>query len=82
MGQVINLRADCQSAHSHQGEAIMVMDMAIHEPSSRLSERERLRLLRTFDEVVPRIPVRSMCKESELSAIRRARRAGGRKSAH
>jgi hypothetical protein len=59
----------------------MVVDMAIHEPSSRLSERERLRLLRTFDEVVPRIPLRSLrSMENELSTLRRARRASGRRS--
>lgn len=46
----------------------------------RLSESERLRLLRVFDEVVAAIaprPARSV--EAELRAIRRARRAGGRR---
>jgi hypothetical protein len=52
-----------------------------HERIGQLSERERLRLLRTFDEMVPRIPTRSLrTVENELSAIRRARKAGGRKS--
>jgi hypothetical protein len=48
----------------------------------RLSERERLRLLRTFDEVVPRIPARDAREvERELKALRQARRSGGRRSA-
>jgi Ribbon-helix-helix protein, copG family len=47
----------------------------------RLSERERLSLLRTFDEVVPRIPARDAREvERELKALRRARRSGGRRS--
>ena len=47
----------------------------------RLSERERLRMLRTFDEVVERIPdgpVRGT--DDELAEIRSARRSGGRRS--
>jgi predicted DNA-binding protein len=51
-----------------------------HERIGQLSERERLRMLRTFDEMVPRIPTRSLRSvTNELSAIRRARKAGGRK---
>jgi hypothetical protein len=47
----------------------------------RLSERERLSLLRTFDEVVPRIPARdARAVERELKALRQARRSGGRRS--
>jgi hypothetical protein len=47
----------------------------------RLSERERLSLLRTFDEVVPRIPARDAREvERELKALRQARRSGGRRS--
>jgi ribbon-helix-helix protein len=52
-----------------------------HERIGRLSEREKRALLRTFDEVVPRIPSRSVrAVESELKAIREARRSGGRRS--
>lgn len=54
-----------------------------YERIGRLSERERLSLLRIFDEVVPRIPSRDAREvERELKAIRRARRSGGRRSAH
>lgn len=45
----------------------------------RLGERERLRLLRLFDRVVPAIPERPVEEvEEELEALRRARRHGGR----
>jgi hypothetical protein len=53
-----------------------------HERIGRLSESERLRLLRTFDEVVPRIPSGSAGGvDRELAAIRKARRSGGRRAA-
>jgi hypothetical protein len=46
----------------------------------RLSEPERLRLLRVFDETVPRIPGRPARQvDAELRALRRARRRGGRR---
>ncbi len=48
----------------------------------RLSKRERLRMLRTFDEVVERIPPRPASEvDDELDEIRSARRNGGRRSA-
>jgi len=47
----------------------------------RLSERERLSLLRTFDEVLPRIPARDAGEvDRELKALRQARRSGCRRS--
>jgi predicted DNA-binding protein len=52
-----------------------------YERIGRLSERERLRMLRAFDELVPRIPARdSAAVDRELRAIRKARRTGGRRS--
>ena len=52
-----------------------------HERIGRLSERERLRLLQVFDELVPRIPSRpAAAVEKELKEIRRSRRGGGRRS--
>jgi hypothetical protein len=59
-----------------------VVREAIHDFSERigrLSERERLRLLRVFDEVMPRIHARPAAEvRREIDEIRRARRAGGR----
>jgi hypothetical protein len=47
----------------------------------RLSDSERLKMLRTFDEVIPRIPNRDVREvESELRAVRQARRSGGRRA--
>lgn len=49
--------------------------------AGRLTESERLRLLRAFDELVPAIRARSREEiERELQEIRRARRSGGRRS--
>jgi len=59
-----------------------VVREAIHDFSDRvgrLSERERLRLLRVFDEVVPLVPPRPVSHvKREIEEIRRARHAGGR----
>ena len=59
-----------------------VVREAIHDFSERvgrLSERERLRLLHVFDEVVPRIPARPAARvRREIEAVRQARRGGGR----
>jgi hypothetical protein len=47
--------------------------------AGRLSESERLRMLATFDEMVPRIPKRSAREiERELAEIRKSRRTGWR----
>jgi hypothetical protein len=52
------------------------------ERVGRLSEQERLRLLDAFDTLVPKIPSKpARVVDTELRAIRRARRAGGRRSA-
>ena len=51
------------------------------ERLGRLSEEERLRMLATFDRVVPRLPQRPLSDvEAELRAIRASRRVGGRRS--
>ena len=59
-----------------------VVREAIAEYSERLGklgEGERRRLLRAFDELVPRIPPRPAADvDRELAEIRRARRLGGR----
>jgi hypothetical protein len=51
------------------------------ERAGRLSERERVRMLRVFDEMVPKIPKRPQEEvEAELAEIRAARRGGGRRT--
>ena len=50
-----------------------------HARIGRLSEAERRRLLRVFDEVIPAIPARPLAEvEAELEALRASRRSGGR----
>jgi predicted transcriptional regulator len=50
------------------------------ERADRLGETERRRQLAAFDRLVPAIPKRSRAEvERELDALRRARRAGGRR---
>jgi hypothetical protein len=52
-----------------------------HSRLGRLSESERQRLLKVFDDLVPAIPSRPQHDaEEELQEIRRARRSGGRRS--
>jgi hypothetical protein len=51
------------------------------EREGRLRERERRRLLETFDRLVPRIPSRPLREvQRELADLRRARRVGARRS--
>ena len=50
-----------------------------HARIGRLSEAERDRMLKVFDALVPRIPVRPQREvDAELREIRRARQSGGR----
>ena len=51
--------------------------------AGRLSERERLEWLHTFDRLMPASPRRSARHvDAELRAIRAARRTSGRRSGH
>ena len=64
-----------------KSEVVREAILEFHEKIGRLSEKERLRLLRTFDEMVPKIPLRDVHQvERELNQIRQARRSGGRRS--
>jgi len=49
--------------------------------AGRLSDQERRRMLKVFDDVVERIPLRQVkTADAELVAVRRARRQGGRRT--
>ena len=51
-----------------------------HQRIGRLSEAEKLRMLRVVDEIIKRPPTRPQSEvEAELNEIRRARRRGGRR---
>jgi len=65
-----------------KSEVVREAILEFYDRIGRLSERERLSLLRAFDEVVPRIPRRDVREvERELKVIRQARRRGGRRRA-
>jgi hypothetical protein len=61
-----------------------VVREAVREYSARvgrLSDEERRRILDVFDDVTPRIPARPAADaDREIAAVRRARRAGGRRT--
>jgi hypothetical protein len=62
-----------------KSEIVREAIMEFHDRIGRLSERERVALLRAFDELVPVIPTRSATEvDREIAGIRTARRAGGR----
>ena len=62
-----------------KSEIVREAIMEFYDRIGSLSERERATLLRSFDDLVPRIPLRSVVEtESEISQIRNSRRAGGR----
>lgn len=77
---VQRLRRTAASLHRPQSH---VVREAIREYTSRtgkLSEEERLRMLKIFDTLVPAIPPRPRKEvEAELAEIRTARRRGGRR---
>src|SRR6185437_16983837 len=65
-----------------KSEVVREAIMEFYARLDRLSDRERSAMLRTFDEVVPRIARRPASEvERELAEVRRARRAGGREAA-
>jgi hypothetical protein len=65
-----------------KSELVREAIIEFHERIGRLSERERAGMLRAFDELIPKIPSRSAAAvDRELSALREARRAGGRRTA-
>jgi hypothetical protein len=55
--------------------------LEFHDRLGRLSERERIAMLRAFDELVPKIPARpAAAVDRELAELRKARRTGGRRT--
>ena len=64
-----------------KSEIVREAIMEFHDRLGRLSERERSAMLRTFDELVPRIPRRSAAAvDRELADVRQARKTGGRRT--
>ncbi len=65
-----------------KSEIVREAIMEFHDRLGRLSDRERVAMLRTFDEVVPKIATRSVAAVNrELRGIRQARKTSGRRTA-
>jgi hypothetical protein len=78
---IARLRATAERLAIPQSRVVREAIRDFGDRAGRLSERERRRLLETFDRLVPAIPVRPLRDvERELAELRRARRAGGRRS--
>src|SRR6516162_6597015 len=64
-----------------KSEIVREAILEFYDRIGRLSERERVGMLRAFDELVPRIPSRSAAEvDHELSTVRKARKMGGRRT--
>ncbi|HYL34529.1 MAG TPA: ribbon-helix-helix protein, CopG family [Bryobacteraceae bacterium] len=75
------LRNAAQRLAKPQSAVVREAIQDFYERIGKLSEQERVRTLRAFDELLPKIPPRPLADvERELAGLRRARRAGGRKS--
>lgn len=73
----LNLTAERLKLAKSQVVREAILDYAAR--AGRLSDRERRRMLRAFDDHVGKIPDRSVKEVAqELQEIRRARQAGGR----
>lgn len=64
-----------------KSEIVREAILEFYDRIGRLSERERLSMLRTFDELVPKIPPRpAAAVRREIAEVRRARKSGGRRT--
>ena len=76
---VARLRRTAADLARPQSQVVREAIRDFSERAGRLSEAERLRMLRTFDETVPQIPERPLGEvEAEIRALRAERRTGGR----
>jgi len=77
---VERLRQAAARARKPQSQVVREAVKDYADRVGRLSEEERMRLLKVFDTVVPAIPLRPAARvDAELQAIRSARRKGGRR---
>jgi len=78
---VRRIRDSAEKLAKPQSAVVREAVREFYDRMGKLSEQERLTLLRAFDELVPKIPHRSAAFVGrELAEVRRARRAGGRRS--
>ena len=77
---VARLRQSATRLAKPQSEIVREAIRDYADRVGRLSEQERLRRLRVFDELVPLMPMRPAAEvDREMAEVRRARRAGGRR---
>jgi len=76
---VFRLRDAAQRLAKPQSQVVREAIDEYHGRMGKLSEAERVRRLKLFDELVSKIPARPLAEvKRELREIRRARRAGWR----
>lgn len=64
-----------------KSEIVREAILEFYDRIGRLSERERLSMLRAFDELVPKIPARpAAAVRREIAEVRQARMSGGRRT--
>ena len=77
---VQRLRATAERLGRPQSQVVREAVTEYAARSGRLSDSERVALLRVFDRVVPAIPPRPAAQvDAELRALRASRQAGGRR---
>jgi hypothetical protein len=78
---IVRLEQAAERLALPKSEVVREAIQEFFERMGRLSEGERVKMLRAFDEMVPRIPERDGREaQQEKKTIRRARRNGGRRS--
>ena len=78
---VATLRRSAERVGKAQSQVVREAVREYADRIGRVGEEERRHLLRVFDEVVPAIPRRpARAADDEIAALRRARRAGGRRN--
>jgi predicted DNA-binding protein len=75
---IVRLETAAERLSRPKSQVIREAVQEYYDRMGRLSERERLEMLRVFDKMLPSLPAREV--ERELTAIRRERRSGGRKT--
>lgn len=74
-----SLRDAAERLAMSKSEVVREAILEFHARIGRMGERERIGMLRAFDELVPQIPDRDAeSVDRELADLRLARRAGGR----
>ncbi len=78
---ISRLREAAERLAKPQSQVVREAIQEYHERIGKLTEQERLRMLQALEEIMARPPSRPQREvESEINAVRQARRQGGRKS--